>query len=51
MSNKKLNREATIENIVKAAGDNIKDIDKLLTADDEFLVEAAMLWDVEIVYK
>ena len=51
MSNKKLDREATIKNIVAAAGDNIRDAKELETADDEFLVESAMLWEAEIVYK
>ena len=51
MSNRKLDREATIRNIVQVAGDSIRDIEELKNADDEFLVESAMLWDVEIVYK
>ena len=50
MNNKKLDRETTIDNIIEKAGDNIKDIDKLLNADDEFLIESAMLWEAEIVY-
>jgi hypothetical protein len=51
MSSKKLDRNATIENIIKAAGDSIRDVDELRSADDEFLVEAAELWEAEIVYK
>jgi hypothetical protein len=50
-SKKKLNREKTIHNIVEKAKDYIKDIDKLKTEDDDFLVEAAMLWEAEIVYE
>lgn len=51
MSRKKLDREATIKNIIEAAGDNIRDAEELQTADDEFLVDAAMLWEAEVVYK
>jgi len=51
MTNKKIDREKTIQNIVTAAGDNIRDVEELKTADDEFLAEAAMLWEAEIVYK
>jgi hypothetical protein len=51
MSSKKLDREKTIENIVEKAGDSIRHIEELQTADDEFLVEAAMLWEAEIIYK
>jgi hypothetical protein len=50
MNKKKMNREATIKNIVKAAGENIRDASELQTADEEFLVEAALLWEAEIVY-
>jgi hypothetical protein len=51
MSKRKLDREATIQNIIKAAGENIRDASELQTADDEFLVDAAMLWEAEVVYK
>jgi hypothetical protein len=51
MSAKRLNREATIQNIVEVAKDSIKDIEELKRADDEFLIEAAMLWDVNVVYE
>ena len=49
--NKKLNREVTLDNIIEKAGDNIKDIEKLRNADDQFLVEAAMLWEAKVVYE
>jgi hypothetical protein len=49
--NKKLNRIATLDNIIEKAGDSIKDIDKLRNADDQFLVEAAMLWEAKVVYE
>ena len=48
---KKLNREKTIQNIVSIAGESIRHIDELQAADDEFLVEAAMLWEAEAVYE
>jgi hypothetical protein len=53
MSNKKLNKEATIRNIREAAGENITDIDKFneLMKDEQDILDAAMLWDAEIVYK
>jgi len=51
MSKKIIDREATIQNIVEKAGDNIRDINELQTADDEFLVDAAMLWEAKVVYK
>jgi hypothetical protein len=51
MSKRIIDREATIKNIVDSAGDSLKDINELKNSDDEFLVEAAELWDAEIVYK
>lgn len=51
MSKRILNREKTIDNIVEKAGDSLKDINELRNSDDEFLVEAAMLWDAEVVYE
>lgn len=51
MSAKKINREATIQNIVDVAGDSIKDIEALRRSDDIFLLEAAALWDVKVVYE
>jgi len=53
MSNKKLNKEATIRNIREVAGENIKDIDKFnkLMEAEEDILDAAMLWDAEIVYE
>jgi hypothetical protein len=51
MSKRIIDREKTIDNIVEKVGDSLKDINELQTADDEFLVDAAMLWDAEIVYK
>jgi hypothetical protein len=51
MSNKIIDREATIQNIVEKAGDSIRDIEELKNSDDEFLVDAAMLWEAKVVYK
>jgi hypothetical protein len=51
MSAKKINREATIQNIVEKAGNNIKDMEELKRADDIFLLEAAELWDAKVVYE
>ena len=52
-TNKKINKEATIKNILKAAEGNITDIDKFneLMKDEEELLDAASLWDAEVVYK
>jgi hypothetical protein len=52
MSNKKINKEATIKNILKAAEGHITDIDafnKLMTSNEE-IEDAAALWEAEIVY-
>ena len=51
MNEKMIDREKTIENIVEKAGDSLKDIKELQNSDDEFLVESAMLWEAEVVYK
>lgn len=51
MNEKKVNREATIENILAQAGQAITNIDKLKKEDDEFLIESAFLWDAEVVYE
>ena len=51
MKDQKLNREATIQNIVEKAGDKIKNIDSLKAKDDEFLIDSADLWGVEAVYE
>ena len=51
MSIKRINREATIEKIIEAAGNNIRDIEELRKADDIFILEAAELWDVKVVYE
>jgi len=53
MSGKKINKEATIKNILEAAEGNIKDIDKFneLMKDEEEILDAASLWDAEVVYK
>jgi hypothetical protein len=51
MSKKIIDKEKTIQNIVEKVGVNIFNIENLTNADDEFLVEAAMLWEAEVVYK
>jgi len=51
MKDQKLNREATIQNIVENAGDKIKNIDSLKSKDDEFLIDSAFLWGAEAVYE
>jgi hypothetical protein len=52
-SKKKLNREATIQNILKAAEGNIKDMDAFneLMKNEEDILDSAMLWDAEIIYE
>ena len=53
MSAKKIDKEATIKNILKAAEGNITDIDAFnkLMKKEEDILDAALLWDAEIVYK
>ena len=50
MITKQLNREATIQNIVDKAGDNIKSIEHLKTKDDEFLIDSTILWKAKAIY-
>ena len=51
-SKKKLNKTATIQNILKAAEGNIKDMDAFneLMKDEQDILDSAMLWEAEIVY-
>jgi hypothetical protein len=52
-NNKKLDKEATIRNIREKAGDNITDNDDFneLMKNEEDILDSAMLWDAEVVYK
>jgi hypothetical protein len=53
MSNKKkIDKEATVRNIREAAGENIKDITRFnqLMENEEDILDAALLWDAEVVY-
>lgn len=49
---KKINREATIANILQAANGNIKDMDAFnnLMENEQDILDAALLWDAEVVY-
>jgi hypothetical protein len=47
---KQLNREATIANIVAIAGNKIKNLETFKEQDDEFLIEAAFMWEAKVVY-
>lgn len=52
MSNKKINKAATIRNIRKAAEGHIKDqeaFDKLMTNEQDIL-DSCILWEAEVVY-
>ena len=53
MTKKKLNKEATIQNILEKAEGHITDIDNFnkLMQDEENIRDAAMLWEAEIVYE
>lgn len=53
MSKKKINREATVKNILEKAKGSIKDINAFneKVKDDEFLVDSALYWEAEIVYE
>jgi hypothetical protein len=52
MTKKKLNKEATIQNILEKAKGHITDMDAFnkLMQDEENIRDAAMLWEAEIVY-
>jgi hypothetical protein len=51
MNDKKFNRQATVEEILKVAHSitNRQKFDELMQ-DDEFVKESAELWGVELVY-
>ena len=53
MAKKKLNKEATIQNILEKAKGNINDMDAFnaLMKNEEDIRDAAMLWDAEIIYE
>jgi hypothetical protein len=53
MANKKINKKATIEKILKAAEGHINDINEFneLMKTEENIEDAAALWDVEIIYE
>lgn len=53
MTKRKLNKEATIQNILEKAKGHITDIDNFnkLMQDEENIRDAAMLWEAEIVYE
>lgn len=55
MANEKLNREATIKNILEKCEDGIdmEAFNKNANAErgDEFLIDSALYWETEIVYQ
>lgn len=50
---KKINKEATIKNILEKASGKIKDINAFneKVKDEEFLKDSALYWEAEIVYE
>ncbi len=53
MSHRRINKEATIRNIRDKAEGHIKDqeaFDKLMTNEQD-IIDAALLWDAEVVYQ
>ena len=48
----KINKEKTVEDILKAAEGNITDREKFneLMENDEDIIDAALMWDVEVTY-
>jgi len=52
MSKKKIDKTATIENILKKAEGHIKDADafKELMQDEQDILDACIMWEAEVVY-
>ena len=52
MSHRKIDKEATIKNILEAAEGHIKDMEafKELMKNEQDIIDTALLWDAEVVY-
>ena len=52
MNGKKINKEATIKNILEAAEGNIRDMDAFekQMENEQDILDACILWEAEVVY-